>query len=136
LALTPGELEERLASSRRAVKVALLDQKVLAGVGNIYAAECLFVAGVHPERPCNTLESGEWAALQGALVEILEEAIRYEGSTLGDGTYLNALSKEGGYQNAHRVYAREGLACPRCPGEVARIVLAQRATFFCPRCQS
>ncbi len=68
--------------------------------------------------------------------EILELAIRYEGSTLGDGTYRNALNKSGGYQNAHRVYDREGEACPTCGrGEITRIMQGQRSTFFCAKCQ-
>jgi formamidopyrimidine-DNA glycosylase len=67
---------------------------------------------------------------------VLREAIRYEGSTLGDGTYRNALNESGGYQNEHRVYARAGQTCPTCRrAEIVRIVQAQRSTFFCPRCQ-
>lgn len=130
-------LRERLGATRRPVKVALLDQRALAGVGNIYAAEALHLAKVHPTRPCAGLSPAEWRALAKALVQILSDAVRYEGSTLGDGTYRNALNKEGGYQNHHRVYAREGTTCPRrgCGGQVERIVLGQRATFFCPACQ-
>lgn len=137
LSIEAAVLRERLGSSRRPVKVALLDQRALAGVGNIYAAEALHRAQVHPTRPCDSLSSAEWRALAKALVKILSDAVRYEGSTLGDGTYRNALNKAGSYQNHHRVYAREGVPCPRrgCGAPVERIVLGQRATFFCPGCQ-
>jgi len=137
LELDPALLEARLGASKRPIKVALLDQRKLAGVGNIYAAECLHVARIHPIRPCASLKPAEWRRLHAALEDVLGEAIRYEGSTLNDGTYRNALNVEGGYQSCHRVYGREGGACSRCRGRgrVERIVLGQRATFFCGRCQ-
>lgn len=137
LELGPADLPERLGRSRRAVKVALLDQAVVAGIGNIYAAEALFAAKVDPRRECCELSRAEWRRLRRALIDVLEEAIRYEGSTLGDGTYRNALNQDGSYQNCHQVYARAGERCRRrrCRGEVERVVLGQRATFFCPVCQ-
>ena len=73
--------------------------------------------------------------LQAVVREVLLEAIRYEGSTLSDGTYRNALNQSGGYQNAHRVYDRAGEACLTCRTPIRRIVQAQRSTFYCPRCQ-
>lgn len=137
LALTPQDLPERLGERARPIKVALLDQAVVAGVGNIYAAEALFRAKVNPQRACRDLRASEWKLLRKALIEILETAIRYEGSTLGDGTYRNALNEDGSYQNQFRVYAREGETCSRrgCKGQIERIVQAQRATFFCATCQ-
>lgn len=136
LALTDGELRERLGSSRRAIKVALLDQRAVAGVGNLYASEILHLAGVHPAKRCDLLSASEWKAIHQRLVEVLEMAIRYEGSTLSDGTYRNALNQSGGYQNQHRVYDRAGELCPDCQrGSIERIVQAQRATFFCAVCQ-
>lgn len=136
LQLTAEQLQARLAASRRAIKVALLDQRALAGVGNLYAAEILHVARIHPATPCYRLRSTQWQALHAALHEVLHLAIRYEGSTLSDGTYRNALNQSGGYQNHHRVYARAQELCPSCQvGVVERIVQAQRATFFCPVCQ-
>jgi len=129
-------LRERLGNSRREIKVALLDQKAVAGIGNLYASEMLFLARIHPKRPCHTLRKSDWQKLHTAMREVLEEAIRYEGSTLGDGTYRNALNQEGGYQNHHRVYARAGKNCPRCGHDsIVRTVQAQRATFHCTRCQ-
>ena len=101
LEITPQELKERLGKSRRAVKVALLDQKAVAGVGNLYASELLHVAGIHPEKRCDRMTNQQWTELRNAMVEVLQEAIKYEGSTLSDGTYRNALNIVGGYQNCH-----------------------------------
>ena len=116
LELSPEELQARLKASRREVKVALLDQRALAGVGNLYASEILHLAGIHPQRRCDRLRADDWHRIHAAMVEVLEEAIRYEGSTLGDGTYRNALNEEGGYQNHHRVYARAGEISPAANG--------------------
>jgi len=136
LAVTSVELRDRLATSRRAIKVALLDQRALAGVGNLYASEILHLARVHPACPCDQLRPAQWQAIHAAILEVLNLAIRYEGSTLGDGTYRNALNEQGGFQNHHRVYDRAGEACPSCgKTQIQRIVQAQRSTFFCDRCQ-
>jgi formamidopyrimidine-DNA glycosylase len=136
LATTPQLLRSLLGSSRRAIKVALLDQKQVAGVGNLYASEILHAAGVHPDKRCNLLKPAQWERIHASLIEILETAIRYEGSTLSDGTYRNALNKSGGYQNEHRVYDRAGQPCSRCrDATIVRIVQTQRATFYCPGCQ-
>ncbi len=120
----------------RPVKVALLDQRLVAGIGNLYASEILHRARVHPERRTLSLRVADFRRLHEATLHILNEAIRYEGSTLSDGTYRNALNQNGGYQNEHRVYDREGEACRTC-GAIAirRIVQAQRSTFFCRACQ-
>ena len=136
LEVDTDQLRERFQQSRRAIKVALLDQKAIAGVGNLYASELLHVAGVHPEQRCDRVTRKQWAAIQGAMRDVLLEAIKYEGSTLSDGTYRNALNQQGGYQSCHRVYDKAGEPCPRCEREpIRRIVQAQRSTFFCPRCQ-
>ncbi len=135
LTMTAEGYRERLARSKRAIKVALLDQKVTAGIGNLYASELLHVAAIHPAKRCDRLTRAEWQRLADAAIAVLEEAIAHEGSTLGDGTYRNALNKEGGYQNLHRVYAKGGQPCGQCGGLIARIVQAQRSTFFCATCQ-
>ena len=130
-------LRERLRDSRREIKVALLDQKAVAGIGNLYASEILFLAGIHPQRRCTTLRRFEWDAVADAIQSVLRKAIRYEGSTLADGTYRNALNQSGSYQNHHRVYDRADDPCPDCKrATIRRIVQAQRSTFFCPSCQS
>lgn len=137
LGLSGSVFRERFGGSRRAIKVALLDQRAVAGIGNLYASEILHRCGIHPERRCDQLTSGDWARIAEATTEILETAIRYEGSTLSDGTYRNALNGEGGYQSMHRVYDRAGNTCGTCgSGEIRRIVQAQRSTFFCPVCQT
>jgi formamidopyrimidine-DNA glycosylase len=136
MTVTPELLRERLGASQREIKVALLDQRGVAGIGNLYAAEILHLAGIHPARRCHQLKPGDWQALSGAVIEVLTEAIRYEGSTLSDGTYRNAQNTPGGYQNQHRVYDRSGQLCGGCRQEtIVRIVQAQRSTFFCPNCQ-
>lgn len=136
LAITADQLRDRLGDSRRAVKVALLDQSAVAGIGNLYAAEILFLAGIDPRARCDRLTRPQWDRIQRATLSVLEEAIRYEGSTLSDGTYRNALNSSGEYQNHHRVYARAESECPRCAsGRIRRIVQAQRSTFFCAICQ-
>jgi formamidopyrimidine-DNA glycosylase len=136
LSITTADLRQRLASSRRAIKVALLDQRALAGVGNLYASEILHRAGLHPETPCTLLTPRQWRRLREAMGEVLDEAIRHQGSTLRDGTYRIARNEPGNYQVCHRVYQRHGEPCLRCgKAEIRRIVQAQRSTFFCPRCQ-
>lgn len=136
LSLTVADYRRLCATTSRPIKVALLDQKLIAGIGNLYASEILHRARIHPQTPASVLTAARLRCLQAAAQAVLEEAIRYEGSTLGDGTYRNALNKSGGYQNAHRVYARHGDRCPTCnQATIERIVQAQRSTFFCPKCQ-
>lgn len=136
LSISSVEFAERLASTRRPIKVALLDQKLLAGVGNLYASEMLHAAGIDPQRSAADLKPREFARLFVEMQRILQEAIVHEGSTLSDGTYRNALNQSGNYQNMHRVYDRAGEPCPRCRrSNIVRIVQAQRATFYCLRCQ-
>ncbi len=136
LTLDAAQLRERLVRRRSPIKVALLDQKALAGVGNLYASEILHLARIHPGTLCHRLTRSRWQALANSMRLVLEEAIRYEGSTLADGTYRTALNNAGGYQNHHRVYDRAGQLCPTCQErQVQRIVQAQRSTFFCAACQ-
>jgi formamidopyrimidine-DNA glycosylase len=136
LEVTAQSLRDQLGRSRRAIKVALLDQRAVAGIGNLYASEILFVAGVDPRTRCDRVSRPQWGRIARATVAVLNEAIRHEGSTLSDGTYRNALNDPGGYQNYHRVYDRAAAPCQRCRlGEIRRIVQAGRSTFFCPLCQ-
>ncbi len=136
LALTCDDLRGRLAASRRAIKVALLDQRAVAGLGNLYASEILHLARVHPAMRCDQLTVIQWQAIHAHMLAVLHDAIRHEGSTLSDGTYRNTLNKAGGYQNMHFVYDRAGEPCRQCNSTaIVRIVQAQRATFYCPNCQ-
>ncbi len=130
------EFCQRFANTKREIKVALLDQSTIAGVGNLYASEILHQAKVDPRSRCDRLSKSQWSKIFKWMVEILEMAIKYEGSTLSDGTYRNALNRSGGYQDKHLVYDRAGQTCPTCrTTKIKRIVQAQRATFFCPNCQ-
>ncbi|MGB4738404.1 MAG: zinc finger domain-containing protein, partial [Fuerstiella sp.] len=103
---------------------------------NLYASEILHRARISPLRPASQLTFSQIERLAEATDLILNEAIKYEGSTLSDGTYRNALNKDGGYQNEHRVYQKSDTRCSNCDrGTIKRIVQAQRSTFYCPVCQ-
>jgi formamidopyrimidine-DNA glycosylase len=129
-------MQKRLGESSRPIKVALMDQRAISGIGNLYASEILHRAAIHPARPCRALKPRHWAAIQAAMRKILQDAIRHQGSTLRDGTYRADRNKPGNYQDKHRVYQRAGKACLQCgKGTITRIVQAQRSTFFCPVCQ-
>ena len=131
------EFPQRFSNSRRDIKVSMLDQSIVLGIGNLYASEILHLAGVHPQTRCDRISKKRWELIHQHMLEVFALAIKYEGSTLSDGTYRNALNKSGGYQNAHRVYDREGETCPTCKqAPIIRIVQAQRATFFCKKCQT
>jgi formamidopyrimidine-DNA glycosylase len=137
LRISADELRDRLKRRRRPIKVALLDQRDIAGIGNLYASEILHVSGIHPGKRSDRLRRDDWKRMHEAIYQVLEDAIRYEGSTLADGTYRNAQNQTGAYQNHHRVYDRAGDVCTSCGrGEIRRIVQAQRSTFFCPKCQA
>jgi formamidopyrimidine-DNA glycosylase len=136
LTVTAAWLASGLGGSRRAIKPALLDQSVVAGIGNLYAAEILYCARIDPRLPCRDLSPAQWRALSRAARSVLASAVRHEGSTLSDGTYRNALNEAGRYQNRHRVYDREGRACRRCGAPIERIVQAQRSTYYCRGCQA
>jgi len=136
LEMTPAEWGRRLSATTRQIKVALLDQRLAAGIGNLYASEILHVARIHPEQRADRLETASIGRLHRAARRVLRDAIRHEGSTLSDATYRNALSHRGSYQNKHRVYQRAGQPCGTCRREtIRRIVQAQRSTFYCPACQ-
>lgn len=136
LLMTEADWRTQCARTHRPIKVALLDQKLVAGIGNLYASEILHLARIHPATPASALTRRQIARMHAAVEAVLTDAILHEGSTLGDATYRTALNQSGGYQNAHRVYDRAGEQCPTCrKTPIERIVQAQRSTFFCPRCQ-
>lgn len=136
LSISAEDLHRRLKKTQRHIKVAMLDQKLVAGVGNLYASEILHEARIHPETVASKLSLKRVLRIHAAMNRILLEAITYEGSTLSDGTYRNALNNDGSYQSKHRVYAKEGERCVSCDhSTIRRIVQAQRSTFYCPHCQ-
>lgn len=137
LDISAEDFPARFAGSKREIKVALLDQSKVLGVGNLYASEILHLARIHPATRCDRLTAKRWQLIYDYMREVFEIAIKYEGSTLSDGTYRNALNDAGSYQNEHRVYDREGETCPTCnQSKIIRIVQAQRATFYCKKCQT
>jgi formamidopyrimidine-DNA glycosylase len=115
------------------IKSALLNQKLLSGVGNIYADEALFRAKVRPRRRAASLTRDELRRLHAALKKVLQEAIRAGGSSISD--YVDANGDEGYFQLRHRVYGREGKPCLVCKTPIKRIVIAGRSSHYCPRCQ-
>lgn len=136
LQITAEDFTSRLQATSRPIKVALLDQKLLAGVGNLYASEMLFKAKIDPKKPAAKVSAARLRVLHQVMLEILQLAIALEGSTLSDGTYRNAINDPGSYQNMHRVYDKAGERCVQCgTTEILRIVQAQRSTFYCPKCQ-
>jgi len=135
LEMTPALWRETLARTRRPIKVALLDQALVAGIGNLYASEILHLSRINPSTPASQISGPRIRLLAEAVETVLQLAIRHEGSTLSDGTYRNALNQDGGFQNSHRVYDRAGRECPRCRKPILRIVQSQRSTFYCAGCQ-
>lgn len=136
--LTLEHLAARLAGRTATIKALLLDQSILAGVGNIYADEALFCARIHPARPAGSLSSSEITALIGAVAQVLAAGVAHGGSSLGDSgltNYVRPGGERGGYQGDHKVFHRTGKPCYLCGAPVERIVLAQRSTHFCPNCQ-
>jgi formamidopyrimidine-DNA glycosylase len=129
-------LAAALHGKKTPIKSALLDQRVIAGLGNIYVCEALFLAGISPKRLAGAVRAPEVAALTRAIKKVLKEAISAGGSTLRD--HAQATGDPGNFQHRFRVYGREGLACKRsgCRGIVRRIVQAGRSTFYCPVCQT
>lgn len=136
LEMNPAQWTHSCVKTKREIKVLLLDQKVVSGIGNLYASEILHRAEIHPQAPADSLAPSAIANLTKAVCAVLTKAIENEGSTLGDGTYRNSLNQNGSYQNHHRVYMKSGQSCVRCRvSTIVRIVQAQRSTFFCPNCQ-
>ena len=136
LEVSADYLRRKLGQSGRPIKLALMDQRVVAGIGNIYASEILFAAAIHPASPSQNLAMGHWRKLARAMREVLQQAIKGKGSTLADGTYRAPDGQPGRYQFCHYVYQKDGQRCLRCKKEVIRrFPLGGRSTFFCPHCQ-
>ncbi len=135
--LNVKELRQILRSRRRLLKPLLLDQSLIAGIGNIYADEILHESRLRPDRISNELSTLSERRLHDAIHHILNEAIRAGGSSLGDAQYVDLFGESGSYQEAHAVYGRAGERCRTCGiGWIRHTVSAQRSTHFCPRCQT
>jgi len=123
-----------LARGRRApIKALLLDQRQIAGVGNIYADEALFRARVHPRRPAGRLTPAQWAALREGVLAALRAGIDARGASIDDFRHIDGV--RGSFQDEFLIYGREGEACVRCGGEIKKLVVAGRGTYVCERCQ-
>jgi formamidopyrimidine-DNA glycosylase len=130
---TAAALAELLAGRRTCIKPLLLNQRLIAGLGNIYTDESLWQARLHPLRPASSLQSEEVTALHAAIRSVLTSAINNRGSTLRD--YRTGYGQKGTNQDYFAVYDRAGKPCPRCGTPVVRVVVAQRGTHLCPACQ-
>jgi formamidopyrimidine-DNA glycosylase len=128
-----GYLWKQTRGCRSSIKAWLMDQRRVVGVGNIYASEALFQAGIRPRRQAGRIKQAECKSLVTAVRRVLNSAIDSGGSTIRD--YRNATGSEGGFQNLLSVYGRGGDPCRHCKNRIASNVLAGRSTFWCPRCQ-
>ena len=118
---------------RAKIKSLLLDQHIIAGIGNIYADEALFIAKIHPARLANSLSSAEVARLHRAIVQVLRAGVKMHGTSFSD--YVDGLGRQGEFQHQLAVYGREGAPCPCCGSEIVRQKIAGRSSHFCPLCQ-
>lgn len=133
LNITTADLAQRLSRTARPVKAALMDQRVIAGLGNIYVDESLFLAHIHPLTPCKRLSVAQARSLRRAIVRTLQQAIESHGSTVRD--YADAAGASGWFQHHHKVYGKATQPCTRCRTPIVRIVVGGRSTCYCPACQ-
>ena len=130
-----GRFGQLLTERVQPLKTLLMDQKFVAGIGNIYSDEILFAAGLRYDRKSDSLSSQEVRRLYRSMVETLTDAVKHRGSSLADEQYRDLHGKIGDYQSQHQVYDREGQACRRCRSVVERVKLSGRSAYFCPQCQ-
>lgn len=133
LTISAADFATLFRGRKTPIKSALLNQKLLSGVGNIYADEALHRAGVRPRRRAATLTSEQLRRLHKGLKQVLREAIRLGGSSISD--YVDADGEEGLFQIKHRVYGRTGRPCGKCGSTIQRVVIAGRSSHYCPKCQ-
>ena len=131
--LTPGYLQEKLQKTNRKIKVVLLDQRLLVGLGNIYVDEVLFRSGIYPEREASSLTKAEIEKIHEATVTTLREAVERGGSTIR--TYINSQGQIGSFQELLNVYGRKGEPCVTCGTVIEKTVVGGRGTHYCPTCQ-
>ncbi|PIS08791.1 formamidopyrimidine-DNA glycosylase [Candidatus Beckwithbacteria bacterium CG10_big_fil_rev_8_21_14_0_10_34_10] len=130
-----GYLKKILTRSRRAIKLSLLDQKKISGIGNIYANEALYQAKILPIRPSNSLTDKEIKKLRLGIIKVLRKGIKYKGSTAADENYRLPDGSKGQYQTHFKVYQKNGKKCHQCKKLIKKIKLGGRGTFYCPVCQ-
>ncbi|MDP2905792.1 MAG: bifunctional DNA-formamidopyrimidine glycosylase/DNA-(apurinic or apyrimidinic site) lyase [Candidatus Omnitrophota bacterium] len=129
----PEQFREMLGKKKTKIKPLLMDQAFISGVGNLYAAEALFGAGIDPRRPADSLTAKESAVLLKEIKDILNKAIEHKGSSVDQ--YVQLSGEPGGYAKYHKVYDRVGKPCLVCKTPIQRIALGGRGTYFCPKCQ-
>jgi formamidopyrimidine-DNA glycosylase len=129
-----GDYLQRVGRSRHiAIKNLIMDSRVVVGIGNIYASEALFAAGIHPRRPTDRISRARYVTLVDAIRQVLSRAIRHGGTTLRD--FVQEDGRPGYFRHELRVYDRAGQPCPACGLPVRRLVIGQRSTFYCSHCQ-
>jgi len=128
-----SQFSAMLSKKKTKIKPLLMDQTFISGIGNLYAAEVLFRAKIHPERAANSLSGKEKKLLFNQIRETLQEAIKYQGSSVDQ--YVQLSGEPGGYAKYHKVYDREGKPCLVCKTTIKRTALGGRGTYFCPKCQ-
>jgi formamidopyrimidine-DNA glycosylase len=133
--LTLEKFSAAVKKSGRAIKVLLLDQKAVSGIGNIYANEALWLAKVHPEAKSSSLSDSQIKSLYEAVLKVLEDGLRLGGATIADDKYRNLYGERGKYAQVVRVYQRKGQPCQRCGHKIEYLKVGQRGTFICPNCQ-
>ncbi|KKW26326.1 MAG: Formamidopyrimidine-DNA glycosylase [candidate division Kazan bacterium GW2011_GWB1_52_7] len=131
--LNPDNFATAVRKSGRKIKVLLLDQKTISGVGNIYANEALWLAKIHPEAKSSSLSDSQVKDLYQAVLKVLEDGIRLGGATIADEKYRNLYGDRGHYEDVVRVYQRKGQPCPRCGTKIEYLQVGQRGTFICPK---
>ncbi|MBU0503985.1 MAG: DNA-formamidopyrimidine glycosylase [Candidatus Omnitrophota bacterium] len=131
--LTLDKFKKMLENKRTKIKPLLMDQSFISGIGNLYASEILFRSKIHPERPANSLSDKEREGLFKQTREVLNDAIRYKGSSIDD--YVRVSGGKGNYVSQHKIYGRQGLPCLVCRTLIKKINLGGRGTYFCSKCQ-
>lgn len=134
--ITDAEFIARVSKSKRPIKLVLMDQTVISGVGNIYANDALWEAQIHPNAPANTISTNKISNLFKGLIKVLSEGIKYGGATAADAKYIDLHGLGGHYQDHFRTYDRTGKKCLREDGgTIKKYVLGGRGTYYCPKCQ-
>ena len=135
-AFTWPQFSEMLATRKAKLKSLLMDQEFISGLGNIYSDEVLFAAGLRHDRMSDELSSQEVRRLYRAIQEVVQESIRFRGTTLGDEAYVDLFGKPGEFQGELRVYGRKGEPCRRCRTPIGTVKISNRNSYYCPQCQS
>jgi formamidopyrimidine-DNA glycosylase len=135
LSLRPADLRARLGARRAALKPLLMDQRFLAGLGNIYSDEVLWASRLRWDRRSDTVSADGARRLHGAIHAVLADAVRHRGSSLGEDEYVDLFGRPGRFQLRHQVYGRAGEPCPRCGTAIRRIKVAGRSSYLCTTCQ-